>query len=269
MIFLKPILSILPLSLLLPFQCFAQPTKKVTEKIDKYEKYEYYVLESDKKTKHGSWKKIGYKNELEESGHYKNGLKDSIWTEYYYDGKTERTTYYVNDKKHGLFEEYDRNGKVIYKGNYTNNEKTGIWELGASDNLNLKYDYDTDELLYFAPTYDLEYKTVENGDSVVKKLDKPCVYLEGLSGIYRHIGMTFKYTSEAVNKNIQGKIYITFKVGIDGIIKDPKIIKGLGYGMDEEALRCILTLPEKWSPAVLNGEKIETEYTIPVACRLN
>lgn len=64
------------LLLFLPVVLFGQATKKIKDK----ETHEtYFVLKSDQTTKHGEYKKYGYKNDLLIKGYYKLGVKDSIW----------------------------------------------------------------------------------------------------------------------------------------------------------------------------------------------
>jgi protein TonB len=46
-----------------------------------------------------------------------------------------------------------------------------------------------------------------------------------------------KYPEEARKKGVQGTVYITFVIEEDGSITDAKVLRGIGSGCDEEALR--------------------------------
>ncbi|MBK7212134.1 MAG: TonB family protein [Bacteroidales bacterium] len=56
---------------------------------------------------------------------------------------------------------------------------------------------------------------------------------------------------------ISGKVYISFKVRADGSIYNIRVVKGLGYGCDEEAIRLVKMMPT-WNPATSHGTAIES-----------
>lgn len=76
--------TILFLLSIVPTLIFGQQTKKIT---DKESNEVYYVLKSDKTTKHGEYKKLNYRNSILLKGFYKNGIKDSIWESYNFEGQ--------------------------------------------------------------------------------------------------------------------------------------------------------------------------------------
>lgn len=85
---------------------------------------------------------------------------------------------------------------------------------------------------------------------------------KGLNHFYEYIGKNFSYPREAYKLDIKGQIIVAFVVDKEGKIVEPKIIKGLGYGLDEEAIR-VLTNYEKWKPALQKGRRVRCSYTIP------
>jgi len=76
--------QILILLFFVPTILSAQQTQKV---VDKATNEIFYVLKSDKKTKHGQYNKFSYQNKLLVNGYYKHGAKDSIWECFDFDGK--------------------------------------------------------------------------------------------------------------------------------------------------------------------------------------
>jgi periplasmic protein TonB len=72
-----------------------------------------------------------------------------------------------------------------------------------------------------------------------------------------------KYPLEARELGIQGKVYVTFVVEIDGTISDTRILRGIGGGCDEEAIRVIKAMP-KWIPGKQRGVPVRVQFTIPV-----
>jgi protein TonB len=65
--------------------------------------------------------------------------------------------------------------------------------------------------------------------------------------------MHTQYPNQAIDENIEGKVHVEFIVEKDGSISDLKVIKPLGYGCDEEALRVIQMTSGKWSAPKNNG----------------
>ncbi|MFZ4740506.1 MAG: energy transducer TonB [Bacteroidales bacterium] len=71
------------------------------------------------------------------------------------------------------------------------------------------------------------------------------------------------YPDKAIENGIEGIVYITFVVEKDGSITNIKILRGIGGGCDEEAVRVIKLMP-KWIPGNLNGSIIRTQYNMPI-----
>lgn len=87
---------------------------------------------------------------------------------------------------------------------------------------------------------------------------------KGMKDFYEFIGKKFNYTKEAKKMNIKGRILLSFIVDKDGKIVEPKIINGLGYGLDEEAIR-VITSYENWKPALQKGRRVRCSYQIPLS----
>lgn len=60
-----------------------------------------------------------------------------------------------------------------------------------------------------------------------------------------------------------GRVYVEFIVTKEGEIKDVVVARGVSVELDEEAVRFVKSMPN-WTPAVLNGEKIDIKCRIPV-----
>jgi hypothetical protein len=64
-----------------------------------------------------------------------------------------------------------------------------------------------------------------------------------------------KYPGIARENYISGKVTIAYVIGVNGIAKDFKIIKGIGAGCDEEVIEFLKM--KKWYPKVINGKPVE------------
>ena len=68
------------------------------------------------------------------------------------------------------------------------------------------------------------------------------------------------YPSEAAKAKMDGVVLLQITVAIDGSVRNPRILKGLGFGLDEEALKSVLQW--RYKPARKNGQPIESQVTI-------
>lgn len=80
----------------------------------------------------------------------------------------------------------------------------------------------------------------------------------------RHI----RFPQEAMLNNIEGKVWISFVVHKDGSLSDFKVIKSLGHGCDDEAMRVAKMMP-KWIPGKANGEPKTVQRKVPIDFILN
>ena len=71
------------------------------------------------------------------------------------------------------------------------------------------------------------------------------------------------YTTPKEKPNLKGKIYATFVVEKDGSLKDIKIIRDLGFGTGNEAIR-VLNLSPKWAPGKQNNKVVRVLFSVPI-----
>ncbi len=88
--------------------------------------------------------------------------------------------------------------------------------------------------------------------------------IRGSWGKFNEIVNTqLKYPKDALDNRIEGIVVVGFNISIDGTIEKMKILKGIGYGCDEEVLR-ILSQKIKWQPALLKGRGVAQEFEYSV-----
>jgi len=75
---------------------------------------------------------------------------------------------------------------------------------------------------------------------------------------------TLKLPLYAKQNNVFGTVEIEMSIDTTGNIATSKIVKRLGYGCDEEALRLIKFTSGKWNAAEMNGKKVEGKILIPI-----
>lgn len=85
----------------------------------------------------------------------------------------------------------------------------------------------------------------------------------GHSAFIKFLSRNLKYPGIAVEKGIEGKVLISFIIEKNGRLSNIKILRGIGYGCDEEAIRVLEKSPE-WKPGIQNKQKVRVAYTLPI-----
>jgi protein TonB len=90
----------------------------------------------------------------------------------------------------------------------------------------------------------------------------------GVSGLMRYISQNVVYPSIPREAGIGGTVYVSFIVNELGNVEGAKVIKGIGYGCDEEVIRVVSKMP-RWKKAGKNsGHAVKVRYNIPVSFKL-
>ena len=90
----------------------------------------------------------------------------------------------------------------------------------------------------------------------------------GQEALMLYIAKQVKYPAEAKKAGAQGRVFIGFIVEPDGSLSDIKVLRGIGYGCDEEALRVVKSMP-KWQPGMHRGKAVRVQYLVPVNFKLD
>jgi protein TonB len=88
-------------------------------------------------------------------------------------------------------------------------------------------------------------------------------FVGGPEALQRYMQRNLRFPSRAASAAISGRVYISFTVNADGTITDVTVIKGLGYGTDEEAVRVVSKMPA-WTPGKQNQHPVAVRYTMPI-----
>lgn len=71
------------------------------------------------------------------------------------------------------------------------------------------------------------------------------------------------YPQMARESGIQGTVYVTFVVEKNGAVTDVRVLRGIGGGCDEEAVRVIKAMP-KWNPGKQRGKPVRVQFNMPI-----
>ncbi len=130
---------------------------------------------------------------------------------------------------------------------------------------NLSIDAEADESTqietYVAPTQTEETETQETEIFTVVE-DQPG-YPGGDEARIKYLGENIKYPQMARESQIQGTVYVTFVVEKDGRVRDVRVLRGIGGGCDEEAIRVIQNMP-RWNPGKQRGKPVRVQFNMPI-----
>ena len=88
-------------------------------------------------------------------------------------------------------------------------------------------------------------------------------YIGGDEARIKFLQNNIQYPEKAREVGISGTIIVTFVVEKDGSLTDIRILRGIGGGCDEEAVRVIKLMPN-WNPGKQRGKAVRVQFNMPV-----
>lgn len=104
-------------------------------------------------------------------------------------------------------------------------------------------------------------------DSLSNHFTKPKPIVFNYSNLKKYIFDNLHYPPEALEKGIQGKVYVSFYIEPNGRVRNIKIVHPVHPLLDEETKRLIENMPH-WRPFVHKGKAQQQFYTFPVIFEL-
>ena len=118
---------------------------------------------------------------------------------------------------------------------------------------------------------DIDVEVTEVGcvdnDTVYNIVEQMPEFPGGAEAMMKSIAGNIKYPEAAIDKNIEGRVFVSFVIEKDGSVSNVKVLRGIGGGCDEEAARVISSMP-KWKPGKQKGEFVRVSYQIPIMFKL-
>jgi len=94
-------------------------------------------------------------------------------------------------------------------------------------------------------------------------VEKMPEFAGGTEALMRYLRSHLRYPSEALRAQAEGRVYVSFVVQADGTIADVSVLKGLGFGLDEEAQRVVRQMPT-WTPGQQSHHAVPVRFTLPI-----
>lgn len=99
-------------------------------------------------------------------------------------------------------------------------------------------------------------------------VEETAVPLGGFAAFYKEVANRMKYPAQARRMQIEGKVFVEFVINRDGSITEVKVLKGIGGGCDEEAVRVLETSP-RWKPGKQRGLPVRQRMVLPIIFHLS
>lgn len=104
-------------------------------------------------------------------------------------------------------------------------------------------------------------------DKVYEKAEVMPEFPGGEQAMIDFVAKSVTYPKEAMEKEISGRVLVGFIVEKDGSITETEVVKGIGGGCDEEALRVVKAMP-KWKPGKQDGKPVRVHFLLPIIFKL-
>ncbi|MEX0593757.1 MAG: energy transducer TonB [Balneolaceae bacterium] len=88
-----------------------------------------------------------------------------------------------------------------------------------------------------------------------------------LLGGLQELQSRIEYPEAARRAGIEGRVYVQFIVNEQGEVEDPQVIRGIGGGADEEALRAVRDA--EFRPGLQRGRPVRVQYSLPIVFQLS
>ncbi|MCX7936674.1 MAG: energy transducer TonB [Chlorobi bacterium] len=91
-------------------------------------------------------------------------------------------------------------------------------------------------------------------------------YPGGTKALEAFIRQHLRYPTEALVRRVEGDVHVAFEVDEEGMVHRPRVVRGIGYGCDEEALRLVSLL--RYKPVRNRGVKVTSHMDLVIHFRL-
>lgn len=134
------------------------------------------------------------------------------------------------------------------------------------DDVEINAEVDQNEVIeeYVAPEVEEDEIVEAEIFTVVEEMPE---FPGGMAKLAEYLGKNIKYPQLARESGIQGRVFINFVVENDGSVTNVKVMRSLGGGCDEEAIRVVKSMP-KWKPGKQRGKPVRVSYNLPVNFKL-
>lgn len=104
-------------------------------------------------------------------------------------------------------------------------------------------------------------------DKVFNYVERMPEFPGGQQALFRTLSQTVQYPAEALAKQVEGRVLVSFVVASTGQVQQVKLARGIDPLLDAEALRAVAALPA-FIPGKQAGKAVAVLYTLPITFKL-
>ena len=134
------------------------------------------------------------------------------------------------------------------------------------EDIEINAEVDQQEVIEEYVPVEVEEEDVQEQE-IFQIVEEMPAYPGGEQKLMEFIAKGIKYPQIARETGIQGRVFVGFVVEPDGSVSNVKVLRGIGGGCDEEAMRVVKSMP-KWKPGKQRGKAVRVSYMLPVNFKL-
>ena len=127
----------------------------------------------------------------------------------------------------------------------------------------IKIEFDVEAPNLDLPVAATEVLAEEETDEIFTIVEEGAAPVGGMPAFYQYLKDNMKYPAVARRAGVEGKVLVSFVVGKDGSISEVTVLKGIGAGCDEEAVRVMAKAPH-WKPGKQRGKPVRQRCILPI-----
>ncbi len=135
-------------------------------------------------------------------------------------------------------------------------------EIIADDIVELDLEFDLDGPMDLPPPPPKQAVEEEFEDEIFVVVEQPPELIGGIAGVQKRI----VYPELALKVGIEGRVVVQFVVDKDGKVINPVVMRGIGGGCDEEAIRAIKLA--QFLPGMQRGRPVAVRYSLPITFKI-
>lgn len=110
-------------------------------------------------------------------------------------------------------------------------------------------------------------KKGEATKEVFKVVERMPAYEDGQEGLLQFLAKNINYPKVAKDNGVEGMVVVQFIIETDGRVSGAKVVKGIGAGCDEEALRVVQLT--RWTPGMQKNKVVPVQFNLPIRFKLD
>ena len=142
-------------------------------------------------------------------------------------------------------------------------------EVKIEEKIDVNFDVDVKETTVIKEVVISEAVVVEEkADAIFDVVETQPNPPGGMSGWNKYLSDNLKYPTQARRMGVEGSVILVFVINTDGSIQDVEVLRGIGGGCDEEAIKIVKNAP-KWEPGKQRGRPVRTRMRLPIKFKLS